>query len=160
MNSNNIKNSLDSIQNSIASFDNKATSLLTAVGIIFSFSLLSLDTLDGKELSVWFYISAGLYLLSFLVSIVCLILVIVPRGKTKKKKEIKCNLYQRDIYECLDNKDFNEFIKKEPTDQVMLSQVRSCVKIARTKEVLLIISTISIVLLSSFLLMSIIFFMI
>lgn len=142
---NNTKKSLDSIQNSIASFDSKATSLLTAVGIIFSFSLLSLDTLDGKELSVWFYISAGLYLLSFLVSIVCLILVIVPRGKTKKEKEIKCNLYQRDIYESLDNKDFNEFIKKEPTDEVTLSQVRSCVKIAHIKEILLLIATIALI---------------
>lgn len=142
---NNIKNSLNSIQNSIASFDNKATSLLTAVGIIFSFSLLSLDTLEGKELSVWFYISAGLYLLSFLVSIVCLILVIVPRGKTKKEKEIKYNLYQRDIYECLDNKDFNDFIKKEPTDEVILSQVKSCVKIAHIKEILLLIATIALI---------------
>lgn len=140
---NNIKNSLDSIQSSIASFDNKATSLLTAVGIIFSFSLLSLDTLEGKELFVWFYISAGLYLLSFLVSIVCLILVIVPRGKSKKEKEIKCNLYQRDIYESLGDKDFKDFIEKEPTNEVMLSQVKSCVRIARLKEIFLLISIIA-----------------
>lgn len=142
---NNIKNSLDAIQNSIASFDNKATSLLTAVGIIFSFSLLSLDTLDEKKLSVWFYISAGLYLLSFLVSIVCLILVIVPRGKSKKEKEIKCNLYQRDLYESLGDKNFKDFIGKEPDDEVMLSQVKSCVRIVHIKEIFVLIATISLI---------------
>lgn len=145
MYNNNTKNSLECIQKSIASFDNKATSLLTAVGIIFSFSLLSLDTLDGKELSVWFYISAGLYLLSFLVSIVCLILVIVPRGKNKKEKEIKCNLYQRDVYESLDDKNFKDFIEKESADEVILSQVRSCVRIAHIKELFLLIATIAII---------------
>lgn len=153
---NSLYEALNFIQSSITKFDNKATSLLTAVGVIFSFSLLSLDSLILKEMPICFYVSGAIYLLSFLASIICLVLVIVPRGKKKSEKNIVCNLYHGDVYACMDNAEFGFFVKKSPSEEELISQIKSCAKIAHIKEVFLGVSSVFIILLSISLVTSVI----
>lgn len=156
----NIKESLDAIQNAICSFDSKSTSLLTAVGIIFSFSLFSIDNIITKDHSRIFWIFIALYLFFFLVSIFSLVLVIFPRGRNRKeRKTIKYSkFYQRDIYILSKKENFSQFLKSEASDDVLVDQIRICARISNIKRILLIVSIFSIVLMCLFLCLSCIFF--
>ena len=80
------KKILDGIQNQISSFDNKASILLSVVGIIFALTLSFLDLFHNDFYIVkntffkrWFSSVFVLYIVVAILIIVCFILVIVPR---------------------------------------------------------------------------------
>ena len=149
MEDNKFKESLSSVQSTIANYDNKAGVLLTAVGIVFGFSLFSIQELDNKSdtVKVFCYIFGILYLLAFVTSLILLVLIVFPRGRKKKEKENKIEypLYSEDLYNHVKNGDIESFIKDGNADSAVLDQIQVCSRIVHTKEILLKAAVISIV---------------
>lgn len=143
------KESLSAIQGTIANYDNKAGVLLTAVGIVFGFSLFSIQELTNKTntVKVFCYIFGILYLLAFVTSLILLVLIVFPRGRNKKEKENKTEypFYSEDLYNYVKNGDVDSFIKEANNDSAVLDQIKVCSRIAHTKEVLLKAAVISII---------------
>lgn len=149
MEDNKYKESLSAIQGTIANYDNKAGVLLTAVGIVFGFSLFSIQELSNKTdaAKVFCYVFGILYLLAFVTSLILLVLIVFPRGRNKKEKENEAeyHLYSEDLYNHVKNGDIGSFIKEGNNDSAVLDQIRVCSRIAHTKEALLKAVVISII---------------
>ena len=149
MEDNKYKESLSAIQGTIANYDNKAGVLLTAVGIVFGFSLFSIQELSNKTdvAKVFCYIFGTLYLLAFVTSLILLVLIVFPRGRDKKEEKNKTEypLYSDDLYNHVKSGDIDSFIKDGNSDNAILEQIKVCSRIARTKEILLKIAVLSIV---------------
>ena len=149
MRSNKLEDSLSAIQSTIANYDNKAGVLLTAVGIVFGFSLFSIQELSNKTdvAKAFCYIFGTLYLLAFVTSLILLVLIVFPRGRNKEeeKNKIEYPLYSNDLYNHVKKGDVDLFIKDGNSDNAVLDQIKVCSRIARTKEILLKIAVISIV---------------
>lgn len=149
MDDNKYKDSLFAIQNTIANCDNKAGVLLTALGIVFGFSLFSVQELSGKTgaIQTTIFVFGALYLLSFVASIIILVLIVCPRTRNKKEKNkrIDYSLYTKDLYEHSVKGDLSEFIKTGDSEKAILQQIEVCSRIAIIKEKLLIASVFSIV---------------
>lgn len=149
MEENKHEQSLLAVQNTIANYDNKAGVLLTAVGIVFGFSLFSIQELSKKPdiVKVFCYIFGILYLLAFVTSLILLVLIVFPRGRNKKeeKNKIEYPLYSNDLYNHVKKGDLESFIKDGNSDNAVLDQIKACSRIARTKEILLKVAVISII---------------
>lgn len=138
---NKYKESLSAVNDTIDSYDNKAGVLLTAVGIVFGFSLFSIQELSSKQdaVKVCSYIFGILYLIAFVTSIILLVLIVFPRRRNKKEKENKIDypLYNEDLYAHLNKGDIDTFVKDGYKDDTLLDQIKVCTRIAHTKEKLL-----------------------
>ena len=149
MKENKCRESLFAIQGTIANCDNKAGVLLTAVGIVFGFSLFSFQELSNKTgaAKVFCYIFGILYLLAFVTSLILLVLIVFPRGRSKKENnnKIEYPLYSGDLYSHVKNGDIDSFIKDGNTDIAVLDQIKICSRIAHTKEFLLKAAVVSII---------------
>lgn len=146
---NKYQENLSAVQNTIANYDNKAGVLLTAVGIVFGFSLFSIQELSSKQdaVKVCSYLFGTLYLLAFVASIVLLVLIVFPRGRNKKEKKNKIDypFYTEDLYEHLNKGDLDAFVKDGYKDDAVLEQIKVCTRIAHIKETLLITAVTSII---------------
>lgn len=149
MEDNKYRESLSAIQNTIANYDNKAGVLLTAVGIVFGFSLFSIQELSKKPdiVKVFCYVFGILYLLAFVTSLILLVLIVFPRGRNKKEEKNKTeySLYSEDLYNHVKNDNTDSFIKEGNNNSAVLDQIKVCSRIAHTKEVLLKAAVISII---------------
>lgn len=140
------KSILDSIQHTIENCDNKASHLLTAVGIIFGFSIFSIEQIVTKQGIVRIAIGyvGALYLLTFLGSITLLVLVVYPRNKKRKDSSLDYNRHSEDLFVRLDDPNLESFIDTENTNAI-IDQIKECTKIAHIKTILLKIASIIIV---------------
>ena len=149
MEKNKYEQSLSAVQNTIANYDNKAGVLLTAVGIVFGFSLFSIQEFSNKTDvdKVFCYIFGILYLLAFVTSLILLVLIVFPRGRNKKEEKNKTeySLYSEDLYNHVKNDNVDSFIKDGNSDSAALDQIIVCSRIAHTKEALLKAAVISII---------------
>ena len=87
------KDILEQIQSQISIFDNKASILLSVVGIMFALSLSFLDVFHAEffinqsaSYHKWYYVLFSMFILSAMVSIASLVSVIVPRKNNTGKK--------------------------------------------------------------------------
>jgi hypothetical protein len=146
---NRYQESLASIQNTISNCDNKASVLLTAVGVVFGFSMFSTQELVNKSgaIKTLVIIVGALYLLSFLATIVTLVMIVFPRGRNKEERgrQIDSRSYPEDLYKHYKNGDFEDFLSGEDSDEVIVDQIKVCSRIAHTKELLLRLATVSII---------------
>lgn len=101
MNNENNKEILGGIQTQIGSFDAKATTLLSIVGIVFGLALSCIDVIHQDffvskcdSFKCWFTVLLIIFLVSTLFSIFCFVMVIVPR---KNKTDVLCPNYYKDI---------------------------------------------------------------
>ena len=149
MEDNKYKESLSAIQGTIANYDNKAGVLLTAVGIVFGFSLFSIQEFSNKTdvAKIFCYIFGILYLLAFVTSLILLVLIVFPRGRNKKEEKNKTEylLYSDDLYNHVKSGDVDSFVKNGNSDNAVLDQIKVCSRIARTKEILLKTAVVSII---------------
>lgn len=149
MEDNKYKECLFAIQGTIANYDNKAGVLLTAVGIVFGFSLFSIQELSNKTdiVKTFCYVFGSLYLLAFVTSLILLVLIVFPRGRNKKEEKNKTEylFYSDDLYNHVKSGDVDSFVKNGNSDNAVLDQIKVCSRIARTKEVLLKAAVISII---------------
>ena len=144
-----LKDTLESLLVTITNYDSKAGTLLTAVGIVFGFSLFSIQELSNKTdtVKVFCYLFGILYLLAFVTSLILLVLIVFPRGRNKKEEKNKTeySLYSEDLYKRVKSGDVDSFIKEENSDNAVLDQIKVCSRIAHTKEFLLKAAVISII---------------
>lgn len=146
---------LDSVQTTISNCDNKAMLFLTAIGLVFGLSSFSTDSLYNKQdsLKIAIIIIGLLYLLTFICSVVLLILVVYPRGKNKKesknKKYYQC--YSEDLYYHLKNGSIDNFANSELCEDAIIDQIKVCTRIAHLKQTLLKISSLFLIAFISFL---------
>lgn len=133
---------LGAIQQTILNCDNKASSLITALGIVFGFSLFSIDEISKVSdlQQILAYIFGSLYLALFISTLIVLIFVVYPRGKKEKEKRFDYKFYSEDLYGRMSDDDFETFICAQNED-ALLDQIKECVKIAHTKTKLLRISS-------------------
>lgn len=138
---NNYKESLSALNVTIANCDNKASALLTAVGIVFGFSLFSVQELSSKQniVKIFSYIFGALYLIAFVISIILLVLIVFPRRRKKKERNsgIGYPLYSEDLYEHFLEGDMDSFVEGGYKNDALLDQIKVCTRIAHTKENLL-----------------------
>ena len=129
---------LSALSATITNCDSKASALLSAVGIVFGFSIFSISEIQNKcwNTRIWIYIIGTLYLLAFMATIVLLTLTIFPRRRTKKERQrmIEYNRYHEDLFQHLKTDDMADFVKKEPSDDAVVDQIINCTRIAHTKE--------------------------
>ena len=134
----NEKEILNGVQSQISSFDNKASILLSVVGIIFGLTLSFLDVFHAEFFEQqsscfrnWYSTLFILYVLVTIVLIIFLILVIFPR---KNKNGLKSPDYYLDI-NSLTKEELNEAIKKNNENNGMiLDQIKNNSKICSTKH--------------------------
>lgn len=140
------KEVLDGIQSQISSFDNKASILLTVVGIVFALAISFLEIFNQdffKELNqiskVWFYIIFISFIVITSLLITLLILVIVPRKHKGKNK-------YPNFYSDIDKMQKDEFIRLieeyETSDDLIVEQIKINSKICNRKHLFVKISTI------------------
>lgn len=138
MTENKYRESLVAVNATIANCDNKASALLTAVGIVFGFSLFSVQELSNKQdvVKILSYIFGALYLIAFVISIILLVLIVFPRRRKKKEEGNKIDypLYSEDLYEHLTKGDIDSFVEDGYKNDVLLEQIKVCTRIAHTKE--------------------------
>ena len=127
-NNSNCKEILDGIQAQIASFDNKASALLSVVGIVFALALSFLDVFhedyfieQAKCFKIWYYILFIIFLVATFFSIFSFAMVIFPR---KHRSNIKHPNYYKDIIKMttgeLETK-IGDYFKK---NDLILSQIK------------------------------------
>ena len=134
--------SLTASLSTISNCDNKATSLLTAVGIVFGFSMFSTQELLNKcgIIKLLIIIFGIGYLSVFIATIVLLVLIIFPRRRTMKQRKnaIDYACYPEDLYKHYKANDLEAFLdSNSDNEKAILDQIRNCSRIAHIKETLL-----------------------
>ena len=144
----NKQDTLNGVQSQIGAFDNKASVLLSIVGIIFAFSLSFLDVFNEdyfacktKCYKTTFSVLFILFVITTIASILCFIMVIIPR---KHKGDKLYPNYYRDIVKMnLDELDAKiKSTEKEDEENFILEQISINSKICMTKHIWLIIGII------------------
>ena len=87
--------SLDIILNQIASFDHKASVIVSILGILFALSFLVIEIIMDKQgnVKIYIFISFILFLISIISSLILAVLVLKPRKRKGKSKEKSLTYY-------------------------------------------------------------------
>ena len=129
---------LDSVQHTIVNCDTKAAYLIAAIGIVFGFSIFSIDSIlkTCGVIRILVYVFGSLYLLTFLTTLTLLVLVIIPRDKKTKDKSLDYIYHSEDLYRHLDDEKFEIFIDCEDKE-ALVDQIKECTRISHKKTILL-----------------------
>ena len=149
------KDTLESLLVTITNYDSKAGTLLTAVGVTFGFSLFSIGEIINKTgpIKTAIYVLGILYIVSFLSCIITLSLIVFPRRRTRKEDEYKIEypLDLGDLFRHLKDGDLDDFLSKGYDKEAIVDQIKVCTRITITKETLLRIFAVLIIVFSAFL---------
>ena len=122
------KEILNGVQAQISSFDNKASILLSVVGIIFALTLSFLDVFHAdyyiaksSAYKGWYFTLFIIYIILTIVLIVSLILVIIPRSHKTKKKYSD---YYKDIDDMSIDKLKESIYNSSKNDTDVLEQIK------------------------------------
>jgi len=132
------KEILDDVQAQISSFDNKASILLSVVGIIFALTLSFLDVFHAeyfiarnKSFRILYTVTFIMYILTTISIIISLLFVILPR---KHKSLINYPNYFADV-NMMNKDELIEKIKMYNNDSNMIvDQIRINSKICSAKQ--------------------------
>lgn len=143
---------LSGINYQISSFDNKASILISAIGIVFALSLSFLDVFCKEEFlskslifKTFYYILFILFIFNTIIVIGSYILVIIPRKKIGNKKYAN---YYNDIAELDidDHKDYDDLLEDYTKNDILLTeQIIINSKICKIKHTFLKIGIISLI---------------
>lgn len=143
---------LSGINYQISSFDNKASILISAIGIVFALSLSFLDVFCEEEFllkslifKTFYYILFILFIFNTIIVIGSYILVIMPRKKIGNKKYAN---YYNDIAELDidDHKDYDDLLEDYTENDILLTeQIIINSKICKNKHKFLKIGIISLI---------------
>lgn len=143
---------LSEISNQISSFDNKASILISAIGILFALSLSFLDVfceekflLKSHNFKTFYYILFILFIINTIVVIGSYILVIIPRKKIGNKKYAN---YYNDIAELDidDHEKYDDLLENyTKNDKLLTEQIIINSKICKNKHKFLKIGIISLI---------------
>ena len=138
MNNDNKKEILTGIYSQISSFDNKASILISVIGIVFALLLDFTDVFSSNEfvntqnnlIKFTFYLSFVVFCISAIFSIFCNIMVIKPRSHKKNQKYI--NFY-KDISK-MSKEEFKEIINGKNSDNYIEDQIMINARICNKKD--------------------------
>lgn len=143
---------LSGISNQISSFDNKASILISAIGILFALSLSFLDVfceekflLKSPIFKTFYYILFILFIFNTIIVIGSYILVIIPRKKIGNKKYAN---YYNDIAELDidDHEKYDDLLENyTKNDKLLTEQIIINSKICKNKHKFLKIGIISLI---------------
>lgn len=143
---------LSGISNQISSFDNKASILISAIGIVFALSLSFLDVfceddflLKSQNFKTVYYTLFILFIINTIIVIGSYILVIIPRKKIGNNKYAN---YYNDIAELDidDHKDYDDLLEDYTKNDILLTeQIIINSKICKTKHKFLKVGIISLI---------------
>lgn len=153
MNKNEEKNEiLSGISNQISSFDNKASILISAIGIVFALSLSFLDVFCEEEFllkspifKTFYYILFILFIFNTIIVIGSYILVIIPRKKIGNNKYAN---YYNDIadLDIYGHKEYDDLLEDyTKNDNLLTEQIIINSKICKTKHLFLKVGIISLI---------------
>lgn len=122
---------LKGVKEQISAFDNKASILITALGIIFTLSFSAIDLLTSNDYCWWVYIFFGIYQMSLILSMTFLLLVIVPRKRKNSKVQstVKSCTYYGDLHN-MTKEEFEDLLKQKS----YFEQISTISKIAWRKH--------------------------
>ena len=132
------KEILNGIQAQISSFDNKASILLSVVGIVFAIALSFLDVFHSdffiKQINcfkIGYYIVFGAFILSTAVSIFSFAMVVLPR---KHKPGTKYPNYYKDIVKMTKNELETTLKDYAEKSDLVLDQIKINSEICKKKH--------------------------
>ena len=132
------ENILDSIYSQISSFDNKASILVSIVGIVFALILNFLDVFSGESFNtietnvkITYYFLFILFCLVALLTIFSFIMVIFPR---KHKDAIHAPNYYRNIAQTDEEQYKQDLDKYLDTDDIIIKQIKINADICNKKH--------------------------
>ena len=143
------KEILNGLQSQIVSFDNKASILLSVVGIIFALALSFLDVFHSGffiekclRFKISYYILFGGFILATVISIFSFAMVILPR---KHNRKVKYPNYYKDIVKMTKNDLENALNDYSNKNDLILDQIMINAEISEKKHKWLFVGIISLV---------------
>ena len=138
MENSNEKEILEGVQYQISSFDNKASILLSIVGIIFALTLSFLDVFHAdffiikeQAFKLFYYVLFIFYIAVTITLIFLLIFVIIPR---KHKREKEYPNYYMDIKKLEDNELKKSIIQYNSDNSMIIEQIKINAEICAKKH--------------------------
>lgn len=135
------KEILRGVQAQINSFDNKASILLAAMGIVFGLAISLIDVVHTEWFSVkcatFKHIFIGLsiaFLIISVIEIIMFVLVLIPRRSKEKNKYAD---YYNDIAECPNSQLNCLFIEYSKNDDLLDEQIKNNSIICNKKHLFL-----------------------
>lgn len=136
------KLSLELILNQIASFDNKASIIVSILGIVFALSFTVIEVVSSKPNQIKPYIFSSF--LFFLISIICAlifsVLVLLPKNR-KGKLNQKSLTYYKDLKD-ITNDEYIRLFKDNGDCGISIEQINQNARICSFKHLMLKISII------------------
>ena len=146
--------SLDIILNQIASFDHKASVIVSILGILFALSFLVIEIIMDKQgnVKIYIFISFILFLISIISSLILAVLVLKPRKRKGKSKE-KSLTYYIDL-ENMTEDEYLKILEKNNKNVLIFEQLNENARICHNKHKLLVGSIICMIPLITFFLLT------
>lgn len=134
-----IKESLDSVKMQILAFDNKASIIVSILGIVFGLSFTAIDLIGDSIISKILYL---LLLLFLITGIILSILVIIPRRK-KEQSTFHSHTYYLDLNKIGDFDNYEKAVNTKTESE--FEQVLANSRICTYKHILLKASIVSLI---------------
>ena len=135
---NNDKEILNDVQCQIGSFDAKATTLLSIVGIVFGLALSCVDVIHQDffvkqcdSFKCWFIVLLIIFLVSTIFSIFCFVMAIVPR---KNKTNVLYPNYYKDINKMDESQLKSSIQNYNEKEDLIIGQIKINSSICYTKH--------------------------
>lgn len=151
------KISLEIILNQIISFDNKASTIISILGIVFalSFTVIELIITKSYNSKIVIFVFFFLFLLSVIISLLFAILTLFPR-KRKGMKNNKSLTYYDDL-KRMTEREYEELFCDSKNCTISFEQINQNAKICSYKHLMLKLSFFSMIPIAIFFLLTTIF---
>lgn len=129
------RRSLEILLAQIASFDNKASIIVSILGIVFALSFTVIETVSTKvgDMKIYIFISFVLFLISIISSLICAVLVLKPR-KREKTPEHKSLTYYIDL-ENMSEEEYSKLFELNDDGGTSFEQLNENAKICQETQV-------------------------
>ena len=136
------KLSLELVLNQIASFDNKASIIVSILGIVFALSFTVIEVISNKSCQIKPYIFSSFlfFLISIIAALAFSVLVLLPKNR-KGKFNQKSLTYYKDLKDITDD-EYIRLFKDNDNCGVSIEQINQNARICSFKHLMLKISII------------------
>jgi len=134
--------SLELILNQITSFDNKASIIVSILGIVFALSFTVIDVISSKsdQIKPYIFSSFLFFLISIIVALTFSVLVLFPKNR-KGKFNQKSLTYYKDLKD-ITNDEYIRLFKDNGNCGISIEQINQNARICSFKHLMLKISII------------------
>ena len=134
--------SLELILNQITSFDNKASIIVSILGIVFALSFTVIDVISSKadQIKPYIFSSFLFFLISIIAALTFSVLVLFPKNR-KGKLNLKSLTYYKDLKDITDD-EYIRLFKDNGNCGISIEQINQNARICSFKHLMLKISII------------------